>query len=911
MAHHRPHVKPTIRRHLINLRSRAVCVYATALLGSVACKGSESSFAPPSVSYTLTVATAPGVSGTPAAGTFASKDGDTLSYSFTAATGYENLSVMLDSTFVPASGFVVMRSDHRLVAAADTKVTLLPQTQTLVAQARGLLTNPDPIAAAETLLSRYDTLLQQLGVVEGTRQLQALNHLAYDATADSLAIRELIQRLGGQTFTSAAALNRVPGDAPHTSVAVVGGRSTILIYVNGIFNAPDDPWIAQVHLTRLAAQAGFDFTNPSNPDQILSFYNASWTYNKDYSKVSCALSIASLLDAESLLSLLKVLNTCTALHDLTTTTQQLGNVLGVIPAGDPTAQQLSTLVQSQIARGRNVVLVGHSQGSLILQEALHQLYSTSPNLGTCIGALSLAAPTSLNWPVGGETVAGVIVKGKRAVDLVGLLGLNAFPTLATNISDAFDSRLTELGPLSVLATPVADVFMHFMVDSYLQGDKTSQWIVDNLKSERDHLQQSCQPPPTVETRGVTVPSTTATVFADVNPSGLATDAWFEWGLSNDPATFSSTTHQAVGSGTSIIPISADLAGLSPTTTYYYRAAALNSRGTAKGDILSFRTPPPSMSGTYTGTFTQTVAGNPTAGGQLTFVLMRSAASVTGIWLAGGGASSTSTAGTGSVSGTISGSNLALTLIVPNGSCQTNLSGSATVVNNGAGLTGTISGTDCSSTASISVAFTMNQATATYTGTFAQTVGGTPTPDGQLTFVLVQAGASWSGIWLAGGGANSTSTAGTGSVSATISGSNLALTLIVPNGSCQTNLSGSATVVNNGAGLTGTISGTDCSSTSPISVTFGVNQTSGLGPATAIAMFSGVAAHQVTASGPIRNAVGRQLTTSQCSHVQETVGFSTLGLLVVSGPVGLLPNQSRAAALMPRCLPIGSIVNVPR
>ncbi len=96
--------------------------------------------------------------------------------------------------------------------------------------------------------------------------------------------------------------------------------------------------------------------------------------------------------------------------------------------------------------------------------------------------------------------------------------------------------------------------------------------------------------PTVTTLTTTgVGTTGATLNGSVNPNGLATDAWFEWGTSSSLATFDTTSIQALGAGTSSQPVMATLSGLSSATTYYYRVAASNSTGPAKGSIESFTT----------------------------------------------------------------------------------------------------------------------------------------------------------------------------------------------------------------------------------------------------------------------------------------------------------------------------------
>ena len=97
-------------------------------------------------------------------------------------------------------------------------------------------------------------------------------------------------------------------------------------------------------------------------------------------------------------------------------------------------------------------------------------------------------------------------------------------------------------------------------------------------------------PPTVTTNAATsVTIVGATVNGGVNPNGQATTAWFEWGTDPTLANFNSTSTQSVGSGTTAIPFSASVSGLSPYNIYYFRAAASNNGGTQRGAIRSFAT----------------------------------------------------------------------------------------------------------------------------------------------------------------------------------------------------------------------------------------------------------------------------------------------------------------------------------
>lgn len=98
------------------------------------------------------------------------------------------------------------------------------------------------------------------------------------------------------------------------------------------------------------------------------------------------------------------------------------------------------------------------------------------------------------------------------------------------------------------------------------------------------------PVPTTTTSTQTnVTSNAATLNGIINPNGVTTSGWFEWGTDPTLATSNSTAPQALGSGTTNQALTADLSGLAANTTYYFRAVGMNSAGTSKGTILSFTT----------------------------------------------------------------------------------------------------------------------------------------------------------------------------------------------------------------------------------------------------------------------------------------------------------------------------------
>ncbi|MBP6855543.1 MAG: hypothetical protein KBC26_01020 [Candidatus Pacebacteria bacterium] len=91
---------------------------------------------------------------------------------------------------------------------------------------------------------------------------------------------------------------------------------------------------------------------------------------------------------------------------------------------------------------------------------------------------------------------------------------------------------------------------------------------------------------------VTLPATyvyrnSALLNGQINPNGSMTTGWFEYGTTMNLG--SRTPTQAMGSGSYLSNIAAALSGLVPNTTYYFRAAAQNTYGTAYGQVLSFTT----------------------------------------------------------------------------------------------------------------------------------------------------------------------------------------------------------------------------------------------------------------------------------------------------------------------------------
>lgn len=95
-------------------------------------------------------------------------------------------------------------------------------------------------------------------------------------------------------------------------------------------------------------------------------------------------------------------------------------------------------------------------------------------------------------------------------------------------------------------------------------------------------------PPAVATGAASqLGPTAATVGGTVDPNGLPTGWWIEYGTSTSYG--SRTTTQSAGSGTSATAVSVRLTGLSAGATYHFRLVASNDAGTTRGSDRTFRT----------------------------------------------------------------------------------------------------------------------------------------------------------------------------------------------------------------------------------------------------------------------------------------------------------------------------------
>ncbi|MFH0797020.1 MAG: hypothetical protein V2A65_08215 [Candidatus Omnitrophota bacterium] len=97
-------------------------------------------------------------------------------------------------------------------------------------------------------------------------------------------------------------------------------------------------------------------------------------------------------------------------------------------------------------------------------------------------------------------------------------------------------------------------------------------------------------PAAVTGSATAIASSSATLTGTINPDGLVTTYYFQYGLVSGGGTQDMVTRSVdAGSGTDAVSVNAQIFSLSPGTNYYYYVVGMNRSGVSYGDAQFFTT----------------------------------------------------------------------------------------------------------------------------------------------------------------------------------------------------------------------------------------------------------------------------------------------------------------------------------
>jgi hypothetical protein len=501
-------------------------ISALALIILACGSGDGQSTAPTIVTHALTVVTGRGVTGTPSASTTA-PDGSNIQYNFSTATGFGRLRVQLDGVDAPASGTVSMTTDHVLGAVADSIIVLTHSDSIAIASARTILTSSDP---AREIAAQFEKAMSDRATLGYAAALDKINRVrTFGFTqSDAAAIHATNQKLAGQIFDLDVGENQASADRAAAQLKTETGSSLpfTVIYINGILTTEHGAIDGMFEIADLVTTASLPDYSKANY-HIRHMYNATWSA-RDGEKAACtfASTAIGLREGLSQFGLIDAISsTCGFFADLTRAAVDVVELLSWVPGSSVEATNLAALVSSERRLGRGVILVGHSQGTLIAQNAMKLLLGSSSDfnvsLQRCTGFVSLAGPVpngfimshQKNLYVQGANTRHIILKLPTTAGSVGI---------PTSLSAYTDEIVKFWQSLNILNWPdwtqlVYGIQLH-LLHGYLSATPMRATIQQALREQVNAIRTDCVQTPT-SLRTVTQPSRTlASSTIDPPPS---------------------------------------------------------------------------------------------------------------------------------------------------------------------------------------------------------------------------------------------------------------------------------------------------------------------------------------------------------------------------------------------------------
>jgi hypothetical protein len=410
--------------------------------------------------------------------------------------GYMSVSVVLDGTAAPAVGVIVMNGPHSLSAGASLRPSGNRVDSTIASASRAMVVSVDAAASMSLLLRRLDSSLKSRpDDAEGS--VKRVRALTYDARVGLDALQALSGRLAGKSFVVPEVGPTPAIQAARTPNLQSSGVPITIVFVNGILvNAAGFAADYSLFLDRLLGPTDDIPHDPATSISPHGYFVASQGLGGTLNARLNCFAEALRFSQETSPDWVTEAQTYTRCGDLSAASQDIASIL---TGGDasPDAIKLAALVRSEMSRGQAVILVGHSRGTLVSEQAL-QLVKSNPAPAfeplRCLGFVSIASPlwSQEGW---GESLSwGVIAKGQHVKDLMLSIvpGTTKAPSVETDVTKLLDARYPTDQKMQGWYSFLAGLELH-QLSAYLAGSPVSSMIRQAIKGEAAVMQTSCAP----------------------------------------------------------------------------------------------------------------------------------------------------------------------------------------------------------------------------------------------------------------------------------------------------------------------------------------------------------------------------------------------------------------------------------
>jgi hypothetical protein len=193
-------------------------------------------------------------------------------------------------------------------------------------------------------------------------------------------------------------------------------------------------------------------------------------------------------------------------------------------------------------------------------------------------AMNSVGDIALGYSVASSTLyPSIRYTGRKPGDPLGTMSISEQTVI--NGSGSQTGTEDRWGDYSMMSVDPSDDVTFWFTTEYIQSTGPESWKTRIASFNISNAPLANSAPATA------VATTTATLNGSVNPNSLLTNYHFEYGTTM--AYGSSTPTLSAGSGTSAVPVSANITGLSSGSTYHFRLDATNTDGTSNSSELTF------------------------------------------------------------------------------------------------------------------------------------------------------------------------------------------------------------------------------------------------------------------------------------------------------------------------------------
>lgn len=365
-------------------------------------------------------------------GTTTVKTGEEIAYSFSTESGWTDLAVWINGVTSPDSGAVEARDTVAFLALALPEQPL-PEEDSVLADERRALAQATSAEAFLLAAEEYLRKLESAGALDSPEQLDRIRAETFDPKSgyeQAVRLNGLLR--GSRIFFRDGQLvglgnSGVPGPAPP-----FGSTDTwVPVFINGIFNGETGALESSATLAKILKEGGFGggmefWYNPNITDDRQAFTVKGCLLSLDRDWTAKA-KVSKFLDCVNVFEIFEEFDPVEALLQ----TVEVSTGMNGSPSNDD-ARDFDALLQASMSRGSHLQFVAHSQGNLVLQEALGLTQGAGGNLPLCFGVTGIAEPVSgqARWPLTTGRYQSIVAEG----DAILALGRNNSPTIETQLS---------------------------------------------------------------------------------------------------------------------------------------------------------------------------------------------------------------------------------------------------------------------------------------------------------------------------------------------------------------------------------------------------------------------------------------------------------------------------------------------